>query len=89
LLAGKTIVISGSFKHYSRDEYKSLIEQNGGKNTGSISSKTSFLLAGESMGPEKLKKAQSLGIQILNEDDFLKLIQQEKQGGNVIMGTLF
>jgi len=89
LLAAKTIVISGSFKHYSRDEYKNLIEQNGGKNTGSISSKTSFLLAGENMGPEKLKKAQSLGIQILSEDDFLKLIQQEKQGGNVLMGTLF
>jgi DNA ligase (NAD+) len=66
-----------------------MIEQHGGKNAGSVSSKTSFILAGENMGPEKLKKAESLGIQLLNEDEFLKLIQKEKEGGNIQMGTLF
>ncbi len=74
-LAGKTIVISGVFAHHSRDEYKALIEQHGGKNTGSISAKTSFILAGENMGPSKLEKAHKLGITILSEDDFLKLIE--------------
>lgn len=73
-LAGKTIVISGVFAHHSRDEYKALIEQHGGKNTGSISAKTSFILAGENMGPAKLEKAQKLGIPIMNEDEFLALI---------------
>ncbi len=73
-LAGKSIVISGVFAHHSRDEYKALIEQHGGKNAGSISAKTSFILAGENMGPAKLEKAQKLGITILHEDDFLKLI---------------
>lgn len=74
-LSGLSIVISGVFTHHSREEYKELIEKNGGKNVGSISSKTSFVLAGENMGPSKLEKAQKLGIKILSEDDFLKLIQ--------------
>lgn len=73
-LAGKSIVISGTFSHHSRDEYKQIIEQHGGKNVGSISKKTDMVLAGENMGPAKLEKASSLGIPIINEDDFLKLI---------------
>lgn len=73
-LAGKTIVISGVFAHHSRDEYKALIEQHGGKNTGSISAKTSFVLAGENMGPAKLEKAQKLGVAIVSEDEFLEMI---------------
>jgi DNA ligase (NAD+) len=74
-LAGKSIVISGVFAHHSRDEYKELIERHGGKNVGSISSKTSFILAGENMGPAKLEKAQKLGVAIVGEDDFLKMIE--------------
>ena len=74
LLTGKTIVISGVFQKHSRDEYKALIEQNGGKNTGSISAKTSFVLAGANMGPSKLQKAEKLGVQIIDEDTFLKMI---------------
>ena len=74
-LAGKSIVISGVFEHHSRDEYKMMIEQNGGKNVGSISSKTDFVLAGENMGPAKLEKAKKLGIKILNEDEFLAMLQ--------------
>lgn len=74
-LDGKSIVISGVFAHHSRDEYKELIEKNGGKNVGSISKKTSFILAGENMGPSKLEKANKLGIPIVNEDDFLKMIE--------------
>ncbi len=73
-LAGKTIVISGVFSHHSRDEYKALIEQHGGKNTGSISAKTSFVLAGDNMGPAKLEKARKLNVPILNEEEFLNLI---------------
>lgn len=73
-LAGKLIVISGVFTHHSRDEYKDLIEKHGGKNVGSISSKTSFILAGDNMGPAKLEKATKLGVEIMNEEDFLKLI---------------
>ena len=73
-LNGKSIVISGVFVHHSRDEYKELIERNGGKNVGSISSKTSFILAGANMGPSKLEKAKKLGITILNEDEFLNMI---------------
>ena len=73
-LAGQSIVISGVFTHHSRDEYKDLIEKNGGKNAGSISAKTSFILAGENMGPAKLEKAQKLGVQIMSEDEFLALI---------------
>lgn len=74
-LEGKSIVISGVFTHHSRDEYKELIEKNGGKNVGSISKKTSFILAGDNMGPSKLEKAQKLGIPIMNEDEFLALIE--------------
>ncbi len=74
-LEGKSIVISGVFEQYSRDEYKNLIEKNGGKNVGSISAKTSFVLAGANMGPSKLEKANKLGIPIIGEDEFLKLIE--------------
>jgi len=73
-LSGQSIVISGVFAHHSRDEYKEMIEKNGGKNAGSISSKTSFILAGENMGPAKLEKARKLGIRIMSEDEFLALI---------------
>lgn len=74
-LNGATIVISGTFEHYSRDEYKALIEQNGGKNSGSISGKTNYILAGANMGPAKLEKAEKLGVTILNEEQFLKMIE--------------
>ena len=74
-LQGKSIVISGVFTHHTRDEYKAMIEANGGKNVGSVSKKTSFILAGENMGPEKRKKAESLGVEILSEEQFLALIQ--------------
>ena len=74
-LAGQSIVISGVFAHHSRDEYKALIEQHGGKNVGSISKKTSFILAGENMGPSKLEKARQLGITIVSEEEFLKMIE--------------
>ena len=73
-LKGQSIVISGVFRHHSRDEYKALIEQHGGRNVGSISAKTSFILAGENMGPSKLEKAAKLGIRIMNEDEFLEMI---------------
>ena len=73
-LAGMSIVISGTFSHHSRDEYKAIIEQNGGKNVGSVSKKTSFILAGENMGPEKRKKAEDLGIRLMTEDEFLELV---------------
>ena len=73
-LEGKSIVISGVFTHHSRDEYKDIIERNGGKNVGSISKKTSFVLAGENMGPSKLEKAQKLGVQIMSEEEFLQFI---------------
>ncbi len=73
-LAGQQIVISGVFEHHSRDEYKELIEKHGGKNVGSISSKTSFILAGKNMGPAKWEKAMKLGIKIVNEDEFLERI---------------
>ena len=74
-LAGLSIVISGVFAHHSRDEYKLIIEQNGGKNVGSISGKTSFILAGENMGPSKLEKANKLGIKIVSEDEFLEMLK--------------
>ena len=77
ILAGKSIVISGVFQKHSRDEYKAMIEQNGGKNTGSISAKTSLVLAGENMGPAKLQKAEKLGVKIINEDEFLEIIAQK------------
>jgi DNA ligase (NAD+) len=73
-LEGKTIVISGTFEKHSRDEYKEFIENNGGKNSSSISGSTSFILAGESMGPSKKEKASELGIPLLSEDEFLKII---------------
>ena len=74
ILEGQSIVISGVFAVHSRDEYKDIIEKHGGKNVGSISKKTSFILAGENMGPSKLEKAQKLGIKIMNENEFLSLI---------------
>ena len=77
ILAGKSIVISGVFQKHSRDEYKAMIEQNGGKNTGSISAKTIMVLAGENMGPAKLQKAEKLGVKIINEDEFLEIIAQK------------
>ena len=73
-LSGKSIVISGVFTHHSRDEYKTLIEQHGGKNVGSISGKTTFILAGDNMGPSKLQKAEKLGIPIVSEEEFLEMI---------------
>lgn len=75
-LAGKSFVISGVFARHSRDEYKSLIEAHGGKNVGSISKKTDYILAGENMGPAKLEKAKSLGIPIIGEDEFLAMIDK-------------
>jgi DNA ligase (NAD+) len=76
-LAGMSIVISGVFQHHSRDEYKALIEQHGGKNVGSISKKTSFILAGDNMGPAKLEKAERMGIRIVHEDEFLAMLTDE------------
>ena len=73
-LQGQSVVISGVFARHSRDEYKALIEKHGGKNVGSISKKTSFILAGENMGPSKLEKAGKLGVRIVNEDEFLEMI---------------
>ena len=73
-LEGLTFVISGTFARHSRDEYKQLIERHGGRNASSISGKTDYLLAGENMGPAKLAKAEKLGVKLLNEDEFLKLI---------------
>ncbi len=73
-LAGMSIVISGVFSHHSREEYKAIIEANGGKNASSISSKTSFVLAGDNMGPSKREKAESLGIRLMNEDEFLEML---------------
>ncbi len=75
-LAGQSIVISGTFARHSRDEYKALIELHGGKNVGSISKKTTAILAGENMGPAKLEKANALGIPLLTEEDFLKIIAE-------------
>lgn len=73
-LAGQTFVISGTFSKHSRDEYKAMIEQHGGKNTGSVSAKTNYILAGDNMGPAKLEKARKLGITIINEEDFLNML---------------
>lgn len=78
LLQGQSVVISGVFKHHSRDEYKAIIEQHGGRNVGSISAKTSFILAGENMGPSKLEKANKLGIRIMNEDEFLEMLESQE-----------
>lgn len=74
-LAGKSVVISGTFAKHSRDEYKLMIEQHGGKNVGSVSGKTDFILAGDNMGPAKLEKAAKLGVKILDEEEFLKMIE--------------
>ena len=74
ILEGKSIVISGTFQQHSRDEMKELIERNGGKNVSGVSKSTSFLLAGEGIGPSKLEKAQSFGIQILSEEEFYAMI---------------
>ena len=74
-LEGKTIVVSGVFEHFSREEIKNSIEQHGGKSSGSISSKTSYLLAGAKMGPEKLKKAEKLGVPIITEAEYLEMIK--------------
>ena len=73
-LAGLSIVISGTFAQHSRDEYKAMIEANGGKNSGSVSKKTSFILAGENMGPEKRKKAEELGVKMISEEEFLAML---------------
>ena len=75
-LKGLTIVISGSFTQHSRDEYKAMIEQNGGKNSGSVSGKTDYILAGDNMGPAKIEKAAKLGVKIINEDEFLQMIRE-------------
>ncbi len=74
LLGGKSFVISGTFALHSRDEYKAMIERNGGKNVGSISKKTDYILAGENMGPSKLEKAKALSIPIIDENQFLAMI---------------
>ena len=74
-LEGKKIVISGVFQQHSREEYKAMIEQNGGKNVSSISKATSFILAGENMGPAKMEKAAKLGIEIINEEQFLNMLE--------------
>lgn len=75
-LKGLSIVISGTFSKHSRDEYKAMIEQHGGKNSGSVSGKTDYILAGENMGPAKLEKAAKLGVKIINEDEFLNLLNE-------------
>ena len=77
ILLGKSIVVSGVFSHHSREEYKAMIEAHGGKNVGSVSKKTSFILAGENMGPEKRKKAEALGVSILTEEAFLLMLNNE------------
>ena len=79
MLEGKTIVISGTFSFHSRDEYKQMIEDYGGKNSGSVSKKTDFILAGENMGPAKLDKARELGVKLVSEQEFLDMIKQEMQ----------
>jgi len=73
-LSGKTFVISGTFEKFSRDEIKAVIEKNGGKNMSGISSGTQYLIAGNKPGPDKLKKAESMGIQVITEEDFLRMI---------------
>jgi DNA ligase (NAD+) len=75
-LAGKQIVISGTFTHHSREEYKDIIEGEGGKNVSSISKKTSFVLAGDNMGPSKREKCLNLGIPMISEDEFLEMINK-------------
>jgi DNA ligase (NAD+) len=91
LLEGKVVVVSGVFNHHSRDEYKALIEQNGGKETGSVSAKTSFILAGANMGPAKLEKAKALGVAIVSEEEFLTMIGEAPAAATPVnpQGTLF
>ena len=74
VLGGKSFVISGVFEKYSREEIKALIDQNGGKNSGSISSKTDYIVAGANMGPTKYQKAQKLGIPIISEEEFISML---------------
>jgi len=91
-LAGQSVVVSGVFSHHSRDEYKRLIEQHGGRNVGSISKSTSFILAGENMGPSKREKAQKLGIKIMSEAEFLALIGEQTappKKAEPVEGSLF
>ena len=76
-LEGMTVVISGVFSRHSREEYKEIIEKHGGKNSSSISAKTTFILAGENMGPSKREKAAELGVRIMDESEFLKIIGEE------------
>jgi len=88
-LAGLSIVISGTFSQHSRDEYKTMIEMNGGKNVGSVSAKTSFILAGENMGPEKLKKAEKLGVKLVDEKTFLSMLILDTKENIPTTGLLF
>jgi DNA ligase (NAD+) len=88
-LDGMSIVISGTFTKHSRDEYKTMIEMNGGKNVGSVSAKTSFILAGENMGPEKLKKAENLGVKLVDETTFLSMIEDKSITNQPQQGLLF
>ena len=81
-LAGQSIVISGTFAHHSREEYKEIIEACGGKNVSSISSKTSFILAGDNMGPSKQEKARQLGIPLVSEAEFLDMIGERNENEN-------
>ena len=78
IFKGQSIVISGVFTHHSRDEYKEMIERNGGKNVGSVSKSTSFILMGENMGPSKLEKAQKMGVRLVTEDEFLQILETAK-----------
>jgi DNA ligase (NAD+) len=82
-LKGLSFVVSGVFSKFSRDDLKKVIEQNGGKNVGSISGKTSYVLAGENMGPEKLKKAEKLGVPVISEDDFIRMLDAPSLGSSV------
>ncbi len=84
IFAGKTIVISGTFEHHSRDEYKEMIERFGGKNSGSVSKKTNYILAGDNMGPAKLEKARALGVKLLTENEFLDMIQKATDASNSV-----
>jgi DNA ligase (NAD+) len=78
ILSGKSIVVSGKFSSFSRNEIKDIIDRLGGKNVGSVSGKTDFLVAGEAMGPEKRRKAEKLGVKIISEDEFIKMIEQNE-----------
>jgi DNA ligase (NAD+) len=78
IFKGQSIVISGVFTHHSRDEYKEIIERNGGKNVGSVSKSTSFILMGENMGPSKLEKAQKMGVRLVPEEEFLQMLETAK-----------